>query len=70
MIHASKLLDFVEGDSKEQNFGISILKKAIKKPAEILFENAGHNGRFIVEKILEQEDNRVGFNLRTGTNIL
>ncbi len=69
LIHASKLLDFVEGDNKEQDFGISILKKAIKKPAEILFDNAGKNGRYIVENILEQQDNRIGFNLRTGTDI-
>ncbi|EAR97343.3 TCP-1/CPN60 chaperonin family protein (macronuclear) [Tetrahymena thermophila SB210] len=71
MIRASQLLDYVEVDNEEQQYGIDILKKALLQPTITLLENAGKNGRVVVEKIkeLSLEDPYVGYDVNTDEYI-
>lgn len=67
LLYASRLLDYVECDNEEQIVGRNILKKALKKPLEILMENGGLNGKFIADNLLTKyNDNMIGYDLNTG----
>lgn len=69
LLYATKILDFLEFENEEQRIGKEILKKAIRRPIEVLMENGGLNGRFIVETLLEKaKDNYTGFDLNSRIN--
>ncbi len=50
----------LEGD---EEIGKNIVRKAIQEPARQLAENAGKEGNIIVQKILEEKNVNVGFNV-------
>lgn len=68
LLHSSRILDFLEANTEEEKAGFQILKQALKKPMMVLPHETDFNGRYIVEKILEDyPDNLTGFDLRKGT---
>ena len=60
-----ELKDKIKADDADENKGIAIVFDALKKPLFQIAENAGHDGKTIVEKQLEQKTN-IGFNAKTG----
>lgn len=54
-------------DNEEQKVGAEIVRKALSSPLKLIAENAGTNGSVVVQKILESNDNMVGYNAATGT---
>ena len=59
------LKDKVKADDSDVQKGISIVFKALSQPLYQIAENAGHNGKDIVDKQLSQKNN-VGFDAKTG----
>ncbi|EGR30801.1 hypothetical protein IMG5_123150 [Ichthyophthirius multifiliis] len=55
LLKASQLLDYIEVENFEQKCGLNALKTALLKPTQILLDNAGFNGKYIVQKILEKQ---------------
>ncbi|HEX9955560.1 MAG TPA: TCP-1/cpn60 chaperonin family protein, partial [Allosphingosinicella sp.] len=49
----------------DQTRGIDIVRKAIIAPVRQIAENAGHDGAVISGKLLESEDQTLGFNAQT-----
>ncbi|GHP07052.1 TCP-1/cpn60 chaperonin [Pycnococcus provasolii] len=68
LLYASKNL--TELGSKAQNFdqkvGIEIIQNALRKPVYTIASNAGVEGAVVVGKLLEMEDNNIGYNAATG----
>lgn len=60
-----ELKDKVTSDNPDIQKGISIVFDALKQPLFQIAENAGHNGKDIVEKQLSQKAN-VGFDAKNG----
>lgn len=60
-----ELRDKVTSDNPDIQKGISIVFDALKQPLFQIAENAGHNGKDIVEKQLSQKAN-VGFDAKNG----
>ncbi|XP_078171314.1 ruBisCO large subunit-binding protein subunit alpha-like isoform X2 [Carex rostrata] len=54
---------FVDSDEK---IGASIIAKALLVPTYTIAENAGLDGHAVVERLLEENDWRFGYNLMTG----
>ena len=59
------LKDKVTSDEPDVQKGISIVFKALSQPLYQIAENAGHNGKDIVDKQLTQKAN-VGFDAKNG----
>ncbi|MEO0102743.1 MAG: chaperonin GroEL [candidate division WOR-3 bacterium] len=64
LLRASTALEKLklEGDEK---LGVEIVKKALAEPLKQLAENAGENGSIIVEKVREEKDPNIGFNVES-----
>lgn len=63
-IRAIDALAKLEGDSADENTGISIVRRALEAPIRTIVENAGLEGSIIVQKIKEGKKD-FGFNART-----
>ena len=60
-----ELKDKLHDDNKDINKGIEIVLEALSKPLYQIAENAGFDGKAIVEKQLETNENE-GFNAKSG----
>ena len=60
-----ELKDKIKAEDADEQKGIAIVFDALKKPLFQIAENAGHDGKAIVDKQLEQKTN-IGFNAKTG----
>ena len=60
-----EIKDKVTSSDEDTKKGISIVLDALAKPLFQIAENAGHNGKDIVDKQLAQKNN-IGFNAKTG----
>ncbi|MEM3342467.1 MAG: chaperonin GroEL [Thermoplasmata archaeon] len=65
LLRAAKALDKLNV-SGEQKVGVNIVKKALEEPLRQLALNSGLDGSVILEKVLNQEDERFGFNALSG----
>ena len=59
------LKDKVKAEDPDVQKGISIVFKSLSQPLYQIAENAGHNGKDIVDKQLTQKNN-IGFDAKTG----
>jgi chaperonin GroEL len=66
LLYASKRLDNLKGANFDQNVGISIIRDACKIPTKTVCANAGFEGSIVVDKLLEQNDLKRGFNASNG----
>ena len=60
-----ELKDKIKAEDGDVTKGINIVFDALKKPLFQIAENAGHDGKAIVDKQLEQKEN-IGFNAKNG----
>lgn len=49
----------------EQRVGAEIVRKALSYPLKLIANNAGVNGSVVVQKVLDQQDNNIGYNAAT-----
>jgi chaperonin GroEL len=65
LIRAQKSLDKLEGDNKDQDVGIGILRRAIEAPIRQIALNAGFEASVVVDKVAAHKGN-YGFNAASG----
>jgi len=64
LLHASRLLEDLEGDNLDETLGIKTLACALKEPFKAILDNAGMNADFYSSKVLETEDWKKGVCVR------
>ncbi len=53
----------------EEQIGVEILKKALKKPIRLLAENAGVNGDVVINEVLKSKTDDIGFDVVSGAYV-
>ena len=66
LLHAGHALDGLRGANADQNAGIGIVRRALRAPARLIVDNAGEDGSFVIERLLEQESPTHGFDAQNG----
>ena len=66
LLYATSVLDKVKTDNDEQKVGVDIVRRALQAPVRQIAENAGVDGAVIAGKLLEGNDQKIGFNAQTG----
>lgn len=61
LLYATKALDGLKGDNRDQEVGVDIIRRAIQSPIRQIVENAGVEGSIIVGHMLEQKDTNYGY---------
>ena len=61
LLHASKVLNGMEGANADQTRGMEIIRVALLAPVRQISQNAGVDGSVVVGKILENGDTNFGF---------
>ena len=61
LLYATKALDKVKGVNADQNVGIDIVRRALKWPTRLIARNAGADGSLVIGKLLEQKNDKYGF---------
>jgi chaperonin GroEL len=65
LLYASRALDALKGANDDQTRGIDIVRKALQAPLRQIAENAGHDGAVVAGKLIEGNDQLMGFNAQT-----
>ena len=65
LLYATKALEGLKGANDDQTKGIDIVRKAILAPLRQIAENAGHDGAVVSGKLLDGNDDTIGFNAQT-----
>ncbi|QKG71117.1 chaperonin GroEL [Erythrobacter mangrovi] len=67
LLYATKALAGLTGANEDQTRGIDIVRKAITAPVRQIAQNAGHDGAVISGKLMDANDETLGFNAATDT---
>ncbi|QPC98481.1 MULTISPECIES: chaperonin GroEL [Qipengyuania] len=67
LLYATKALDGLTGANDDQTRGIDIIRRAIQAPVRQIATNAGHDGAVISGKLMDANDDSLGFNAATDT---
>ena len=65
LVQAGKALEGLEGENADQNAGIALVRRALEAPMRQIAENAGVDGAVVAGKLLDQSDEKHGFNAST-----
>ena len=65
LLYASKALDGLKGANDDQTRGIDIVRKSLSAPLRQIAENAGHDGAVVAGKLVDGNDQNMGFNAQT-----
>jgi len=65
LLYATKALEGVTGANEDQTRGIDIVRRALQSPVRQIAENAGHDGAVVAGKLIEGNDEQLGFNAQT-----
>ncbi len=67
LLYATKALNGLEGENDDQTRGIDIVRRALQAPVRQIATNAGHDGAVVVGKLVDANDDTLGFNAATDT---
>ncbi|NNC52620.1 MAG: chaperonin GroEL [Erythrobacter sp.] len=67
LLYATKSLDGLEGENDDQTRGIDIVRRALQAPVRQIAANAGHDGAVVAGKLVDANDDTLGFNAATDT---
>ncbi|WP_341712940.1 chaperonin GroEL [Erythrobacter sp.] len=67
LLYATKALAGLTGANEDQTRGIDIVRRAITAPVRQIASNAGHDGAVISGKLMDANDETLGFNAATDT---
>jgi len=67
LLRCSKAVAELKFDTFEEQVGAEIVLVALKAPCQTIANNAGKNGSVIVERVLEQSNELIGYNAATDT---
>ena len=65
LLYATRAIEGLKGANDDQTRGIDIIRKALYAPVRQIAANAGHDGAVISGKLLEGDDQNMGFNAQT-----
>jgi chaperonin GroEL len=65
LLYATKALEGVKGANDDQTRGIDIIRRALFAPVRQIAANAGHDGAVVSGKLLDGNDDKIGFNAQT-----
>ncbi len=65
LLYASRALNDMKGENDDQTRGIDIVRKALQAPLRQIAENAGHDGAVVAGKLIDGNDQNMGFNAQT-----
>ena len=65
LLHASRVLENLEGANVDQVSGFNIVRRALQAPLRQIVQNAGVEGSVVVDKLLERNSTNYGFDVRT-----
>ena len=65
LLYASKALDGLKGANDDQTRGIDIIRRSLSAPLRQIAENAGHDGAVVAGRLVDGNDQNVGFNAQT-----
>ena len=65
LLKASQALNSLKVNEEEQ-FGVTIVKKACEAPIRQIASNAGYDGVIVLHKVLDSKDSNYGFNAWSG----
>jgi len=66
LLHIIKFLETIETENESQKAGVKIIMKALEAPARLIAENAGVDGSVVVNKMIENEDVKYGFDAQNN----
>ena len=64
LVSASTVLDGLKAENSEQEFGISIVKRAVQEPLRQIAANAGLEGSVVVNEVKNSKQETFGYNAR------
>jgi chaperonin GroEL len=65
LLYATRALKGLTGANDDQTRGIDIIRRALQSPVRQIAENAGHDGAVVAGKLIDGEDETMGFNAQT-----
>ena len=65
LLYAGKALADMKGVNDDQTRGIDIVRKALQAPLRQIVQNAGHDGAVVAGKLIDGNDQNMGFNAQT-----
>jgi len=65
LLYATKALEGLSGDNEDQTRGIDIVRRALQAPIRQIAENAGFDGAVVAGKLIDGNDEKMGFNAAT-----
>ena len=65
LLYASKALDGLKGANDDQTRGIDIIRRSLSAPLRQIATNAGHDGAVVAGRLVDGNDQNVGFNAQT-----
>jgi chaperonin GroEL len=65
LLYATRALEGMTGVNDDQTRGIDIIRKALYAPVRQIAQNAGHDGAVVSGKLLDGNDETLGFNAST-----
>ncbi|MEE9432990.1 MAG: chaperonin GroEL [Sphingorhabdus sp.] len=65
LLYAISALEGTEGVNEDQTRGIDIVRRALPSPLRQIAENAGHDGGVVAGKLIDGNDENLGFNAQT-----
>jgi len=66
LLYASKQLEGLDLGSFDRNVGVDIIRQAMQVPLMSIAQNAGKEGAVVVQHLLKQSDDKLGYNAQTG----
>jgi chaperonin GroEL len=67
LLYAVKALDGLKTENDDQTRGIDIVRKALQSPVRQIAQNAGWDGAVVAGKLIDGNDEALGFNAQTET---
>ncbi len=65
LLYATKALEGMKGVNDDQTRGIDIIRKALQAPLRQIAQNAGWDGAVVAGKLIDGQDQSMGFNAQT-----
>ncbi|KAG8494680.1 hypothetical protein CXB51_012285 [Gossypium anomalum] len=69
LLYGTKALQNLQTENEDQKRGVQIIQDALKAPTSTIASNAGYDGSLVLGKLLEQDDDNLGFDASKGTYI-
>ncbi|MXO69823.1 chaperonin GroEL [Pelagerythrobacter marinus] len=67
LLYATTAIADLKGANDDQTRGVDIVRRALQAPIRQIAENAGHDGAVVAGKLIDGNDDSLGFNAATDT---